>query len=321
MENPLAIATVALGQHPYHSLPSKIKAAAQHGFSAVEIVYNDLASYADSRLPKVTVQDAAEEIAALCTAYNVAILSLNPFRNFEGHSSPLSKRLEAARHWIEVAQLLKAHTGDENVIIPELQHLADMTAAIAPGLKISYEAVAWGAYVSTWQDSLRVVQLVGRDNFGLCLDSFHVVARLWGDITTESGKQEQPGKNVDDILQQSLDKFVATCPLDKIFYIQLSDGEKYWPPLSPQHRFYDANYPSLLIWSRNTRPFPLETEYGSYMPVAEVARAWLVGKRWKGYVSLEAFDWRMRDEENGPEDNARRGMESWKKLLAELKNT
>lgn len=196
-----------------------------------------------------------------------------------------------------------------------------MAAKIAPELKLAYEAVAWGSYVDTWQDSLRIVELVDRNNFGVCLDSFHVVARLWGDITTASGKKELPGQNVDDLLRQSLDEFVASCPLEKILYVQFSDGEKYSPPLSPEHRFYDATFPSALTWSRNSRPFPLETHYGGYMPVAEVAKAWLVEKKWKGYVSLEIFDWRMRDEENGPDENARRGIESWKNLVAEVQKS
>ena len=54
------------------------------------------------------------------------------------------------------------------------------------------------------------------------------------------------------------------------------------------------------------------------LAVTQVAKAWLVEKGWRGYVSFEVFDWRMRDEKNGPEDNARRGIESWKRLVAEL---
>ena len=330
MKNPLAIATVSLGQHPSHTLSSKIAAAAQHGFSALEIVYNDLKTHAASSVPRVTIQVAAEEISALCASHNLAVLSLNPFKNFEGHSSALSERLESARHWIEIARILKAQylqvpsqfdaensMGDENFIIAELQQLADLAAANAPGLKIAYEAVAWGSYVNTWQDSLRIVEVVNKDNFCVCLDAFHVIARLWGDITTESGQRET-GENVNDLLQQSLDEFITKFPLDKISYMQLSDGEKYSPPLSPEHRFYDASFPSALTWSRNTRPFPLEKEYGAYLPVTRVARAWLVEKGWKGYVSFETFDWRMREESNGPECNAKRAAESWRRLLAEL---
>lgn len=324
MENKLAIATVSLGQHPSHSLPDKILAAAQHGFAAVEMVYADLAAYALSKSPETSIEDAAREIAQLCTAQNIAILSLNPLKNFEGHPSPLTQRMDTARHWVHIARLLGARflqmpsqfdtgnsTGEEDVIIPELQKMVDMTAELAPGLGIAYEAVAWGSYVNTWQDSWRVVKLVDRANFGLCLDSFHVVARLWGDITAESGKQDG---NVDELLGKSLDEFVTACPIEKIFYVQFSDGERYSPPLAPGHRFYDPTFPSALTWSRNTRPFPLEEELGAYMPVVQVAHAWLVQKGWKGYVSLEVFDWRMRDEARRPVDNAARGMNSWKKL-------
>lgn len=327
-ENPLAIASVSLGQHPSHSLPDKIAAAAANNFSAVEIVYADLAAYAASQSPSLTLEDAARKIAKLCATQNIAILSLNPFKNFEGHHSPLEDRLNTARHWIQIANLLEAKyvqvpsqfdrensNGDEDVMISELQKLADLAAEIAPQVGIAYEAVAWGCYVDIWQDSLRIVQRVDRPNFGLCLDSFHIAARLWGDNTAESGKQEG---DVQAILHSSLTDFVDNCPIDKIFYVQLSDGERYAPPLSPEHRFYDSTFPPALTWSRHTRPFPLETEMGGYMPVLEIAKAWLVDKKWEGHVSFEVFDWRMRDEKNGPVSNAQRGHRSWEKLVAAL---
>ncbi|CRG87001.1 hypothetical protein PISL3812_04014 [Talaromyces islandicus] len=328
LQNPLAIASVSLGQHPSHSLPDKIAAAAANGFSALEIVYADLAAYAATRTPSLTLEDAARTIAELCTTQNMAVLSLNPFKNFEGHHSPLEDRLRTARHWIEIANLLKAKCiqvpsqfdrdnsdGNEDVMISELQKLADLTAEIAPQVGIAYEAVAWGCYVDTWQDSLRIVQRVDRPNFGLCLDSFHLAARLWGDNTAESGKRQG---DFHAILEESLTNFMNDCPTEKIFYVQLSDGERYAPPLNPEDRFYDSTFPPTLTWSRHTRPFPLETEMGGYMPVVDIAKAWLVHKDWKGYISFEVFDWRMRNEENGPVSNAQRGRRSWERLVAAL---
>jgi sugar phosphate isomerase/epimerase len=328
IKNPLAIASVSLGQHPSHALPDKITAAAANGFSAVEIVYADLAAYAASQGPPSTLENAARKIGDLCATENVSILSLNPFKNFEGHHSPLEDRLKIARHWIEIAHLLKAKYvqvpsqfdrdnsyGNEDVMVSELQALADLAAEIAPQVGIAYEAVAWGCYVDTWQDSLRIVQHVDRPNFGLCLDSFHVAARLWGDNTAESGKREG---DVQGILEASLTEFVKNCPMDRIFYMQLSDAERYTPPLSPEHRFYNSTFPPALTWSRHTRPFPLEIEMGGYMPVLDIAKAWLVDKKWKGYVSFEIFDWRMRDEKNGPVLNAQRGRRSWEKLIAAM---
>ncbi len=53
---------------------------------------------------------------------------------------------------------------------------------------IAYEALAWGQFVATWQDALKMVEKVERMNFGLCWDAFHVLARVWGDCTVPSGK-------------------------------------------------------------------------------------------------------------------------------------
>ncbi|KAI9929621.1 hypothetical protein MW887_001095 [Aspergillus wentii] len=223
----------------------------------------------------------------------MSVLALNPFKNFEGHNSPLFERLESARHWIEIAACLQASylqvpsqfdtansSGNWSVMVNELQQLADLAASHSLG--IAYEAVAWGSYIDTWED---------------CLGVRH---------------------EADSNLRASLDRFVQTCPLDKICYIQFSDGEKFSPPLSPQHRFYQAGFPPGLTWSRNMRPFPLETELGAYLPVVDIARTWLKQKGWKGVVSMEIFDWRMRDASRRPDENAKRGMRSWEKLVAAL---
>jgi hypothetical protein len=45
-------------------------------------------------------------------------------------------------------------------------------------------------------------------------------------------------------------------------------------------------------------------------------------KEWKGVVSMEIFDWRMReDASRQPNENAKRGMESWNKLVAALESS
>ncbi|KAJ5104919.1 hypothetical protein NUU61_002266 [Penicillium alfredii] len=322
----LAITTSSLGLHPSHSLPEKIKAAASNGFSLIEIVYQEIDDYGSSQNPPLNIHTAALAIAQLCSSVNLAVLALNPFKNFEGHNSPLPDRLESARHWIEIAACLGAKylqvpsqfdtansTGDWSLMVTELRQLSDL--ASSQSISIAYEAVAWGSYIDTWEDSLQMVQDVNSPNFGLCLDSFHVAARVWGDNTVESGVRV----DTDVALQASLDRFVESCPLDRIFYVQFSDGERVLPPLSPRHRFYQEGFPSGLTWSRNMRVFPLETELGAYLPVVEIARAWLHRKQWTGVVSIEIFDWRMRDDESRrPDENANRGMRSWEKLVDAL---
>ena len=326
--NALAITTSSLGLHPSHSLPEKIHAAASANFSAIEIVYQELEDYALSQTPILSIRDAAHVIEEICASANVAVLALNPFKNFEGHDSPLEDRLHSARKWLDIAACLGAKylqvpsqfdtsnsSGDWPRMVAELRQLADIAASYSIG--IVYEAVAWGSYVNTWEDSLRMVQDVDRKNFGLCLDSFHIAARLWGDNTVASGVREDAGTN----LQISLDRFVETCPLDKILYVQISDGEKFDPPLTTQHRFDRGGFPPALSWSRNMRPFPLDKEQGAYFPIVTIADALLKRKGWKGPVSIETFDWRTReDESRRPHDTAKRGMESIRRLAAALGN-
>ncbi|RAK91112.1 putative 4-hydroxyphenylpyruvate dioxygenase [Aspergillus costaricaensis CBS 115574] len=326
--NPLAITTSSLGLHPSHSLTEKIRAAASASFFAIEIVYQELEDYALSQTPPVSIHDAARTISRLCLSANLSVLSLSPFKNFEGHNSPLEERLDRARNWLEIAACLKAKylqvpsqfdtgnsSGDWTRMVEDLQALSDLAASYSVG--IAYEAVAWGTYIDTWEESLRMAQDVNRENFGLCLDSFHVAARVWGDNMVESGIRE----DADLALRQSLDRFVETCPSGKIFYVQLSDAEKFVPSLQPGHHFYREDFPPALSWSRNMRPFPLEEDLGAYFPVAVIAHAWLNRKGWKGVVSIEIFDWRMRDESRRPSDNVGRAVESMRKLTSVLGST
>ncbi|KAJ5618236.1 4-hydroxyphenylpyruvate dioxygenase [Penicillium herquei] len=325
--NPLAITTSSLGLHPSHTLPEKIQAASS-SFCAIEIVYQELEDYALSQTPPVSMYDAAREVSQLCSSANLTVLSLNPFKNFEGHNSSLEERLDRARTWLSIAANLKAKyiqvpsqfdkeqsSGDWTRMVTDLQVLSDLAASYSVG--IAYEAVAWGTYIDTWEDSLRMVQDVNRENFGLCLDSFHIAARVWGDNTAESGIRE----DADLALAKSLDLFVDTCPLNKIFYVQLSDGEKFIPPLKPGHRFYQEGFHPALSWSRNMRPLPLEGHLGAYLPVTAIADAWLKRKGWKGVVSIEIFDWRMRDESRRPNENVERAVLSLQKLYSKLEMT
>lgn len=84
----------------------KIHTASQNDFSGIEIVYSDLSSYSTSQsLPLLT---AAKHINQLCASQKLTILSLAPFQNFEAHTSPLSTRLESAKHWLKISQALGA---------------------------------------------------------------------------------------------------------------------------------------------------------------------------------------------------------------------
>lgn len=318
-----AIATISLGKHQSHTLERKLVAAAKHGFQGIELVHSDLLSHAE--VNGLSPQESARNIRELCKSLGLEILSLNPLKNFEGNVElSLQRRLENARLWIELAiaagssivqvpsQFLANSVGDDEVIIPELQALADLAAEY--NIKIAYEAVAFAKYNYLWQHSLRVVEAVNRSNFGLCLDSYHIHSRIWADPYTTSGKRLTGDRD----LEASMTEFLASCPKHSIFYIQLSDASKFDPPLTDDSFLFDGLElkDARLAWSRSARPFPLE--HPGYFPLNEIAKTWLVDFGWNGWVSIEGFLRETEQEVNGPEVMASRAMKSIEQLLSNL---
>lgn len=324
LSNKLAVGSLSLGQHASHSLDEKIRLAAQHGFSGIEVVYSDLERY--SKLQNLSMLHGAEQIRELCERYDIDILSLAPFKNFEGHDSPLEKRLHVAQHWIDIARKLKASylqvpaqygkacIQDPGVIISELQQLADLGTAEEPIVAIAYEPMSWSIHNSTWEAALQTINAVNRSNFGLCLDCFHVFTKLWASPFTPTGKYPTAGHDLKDSLTRFRDQF----PIEKLFFVQLSDAERFDPPFSEKHPWYVEGEAPEFTWSKHARPFPLENEYGAYLPVGEFLEACVVQKGFKGWVSLEVFDRRMRDETFEPKIAAARARGSWAKLLREI---
>lgn len=319
-ENNLALGTSCLGLHPSHYLDVKLRAAANHGFTGIEIVYGDLERFSDRH--KLSMTAAADRIRQLCDNSGLHILSLCPFENFEGSQAPLEERLEVAKSWMNIARILKAKhiqvpaqfdrsaSTDESVIVSELQQLADLGLAVEPIVAIAYEPMGWSIRYSTWESALQLSNLVDRPNFGLCLDSFHEASKHWGNPADPSGKQPRADQNLADSLQ----RFEKEFPIEKLFYVQLSDGERFDPLYSKSHPWYLEGEDPLFTWSKHARPFPLESEIGGCMPVVEIVRTWLVNKGFNGWISLETFDRRMRDSTFKPEDGASRAVRSIKRL-------
>ncbi|KAF4555903.1 3-dehydroshikimate dehydratase-like protein 3 [Elsinoe fawcettii] len=320
----LALSTTCLGLHPNHHLEDKLEAAARYGFKGIEIVYADLENY--SRRHGISLQKAADKIAYLCKHHDLHVLSLCPFENFEGSSSPLNQRLQEAKRWLEIANGLgAAHMqvpaqyrpdaiGDESTIVAELQALSDLASSMDPPIKIAYEPMSWSIYHSLWQEALRLCDAVDRSNFGLCVDTFHIASRIWGDPYAQDGMQKDGPRR----LEYSLRRFVADVPMEKLFYIQLSDGEKLDPPFSETHPWYAEGEAAEFSWSKHGRPFPLETQFGGYFPVKEMLKAWLIDMNYQGWISFETFDERMREEGFKLREGARRAEQSWQLLWKEV---
>lgn len=321
MDQKLAICTQSMGWHPSHTLEEKIKAAHNAGIKGFELNMIDVENFADRH--SKSQLEAAKDISALCKSADIEVFALTSLVNFEGAPTPLDGRLKTAGEWMDAARELdcrvlqipsnfsKDAIGDEAIIVGELRALADMGSRRDPPVSIAYEALAWGLHVADWEESLRVVNLVDRANFGLCLDTYHVLARVWADPSTVSGVR--PGAA--SALRDTIERFRSTCPPEKIIYVQLCDGEKMSPPILPGHPTYREDKAATHSWCMYGRIFPLEVEEGAYFPMEEILRAWLVESGWNGWVSMETFHRDMEKEEFGPKIWAERATKSWDRVM------
>jgi sugar phosphate isomerase/epimerase len=111
---PLSYATGSIGCHPSDSLPRKIEAIANAGFTAVELSFFDLRVYASQQFNSQIAEEdyrelcaAAREIKNHCRAAKLDIIMLQPLSNFEGWPKGSRERAVAfsrATGWIEIMQ-------------------------------------------------------------------------------------------------------------------------------------------------------------------------------------------------------------------------
>lgn len=227
-----SIATVCLSG----GLVEKLHACAAAGFDGVEIMDADLiASY-----------ESPEEIRALCQRLGLTIDLFQPFRDVEGVTDDVFadnlRRAEAkfkimGRLGAEL-MLLCSNAGtatidDDDLAARQLGELADRAAV--HGIRIAYEALAWGRYVDDYRHAWKIVQLADRPNLGVCLDSFHILSR---------GHDPAEIEQID---------------AEKIFFLQLADA----PTLDMD----------VLSWSRHHRLFPGEGNFPLVDFLTHVLRA------------------------------------------------
>ncbi|HWS34282.1 MAG TPA: TIM barrel protein [Actinoplanes sp.] len=210
-----SIATVCVSG----TLDDKLTAAAAAGFDGIELFENDL----------VVSPWSPAEVRSRSADLGLTIDLYQPFRDLEsadhGH---FTRSLERASRKFDVMADLGVNTvlvcssvaadapDDDDLIAAQLSALADRAAE--RGMRIAYEALAWGRHVSTWDRSWRIVRQADHPALGLCLDSFHVLSR---EISPAGIADITPGK---------------------IFFLQLADA--------PHLRM------DVLQWSRHHRLFP-----------------------------------------------------------------
>ncbi|MDF2074039.1 bifunctional sugar phosphate isomerase/epimerase/4-hydroxyphenylpyruvate dioxygenase family protein [Pseudomonas mendocina] len=215
-----SIATVSLSG----TLPEKLEAIAAAGFDGVEIFENDLLYYDGS----------PSEIRKRCADLGLAITLFQPFRDFEGcRRDRLQRNIDRAERKFDLMQELGTDLvlvcsnvaadslGDDEILIDDLRLLGERAGA--RGLRIGYEALAWGRHVNTYQQVWNLVRQADHPAVGVILDSFHTLS-LKGDPAA-----------------------IADIPGDKIFFVQMADA----PILAMD----------VLEWSRHFRCFPGQGEF------------------------------------------------------------
>ncbi|WP_433755244.1 bifunctional sugar phosphate isomerase/epimerase/4-hydroxyphenylpyruvate dioxygenase family protein [Nocardia sp. CA-135398] len=233
-----SVATVSLSG----SLEDKVTAIAEAGFDGFEVFEPDFVSSAL----------APSELRSRATDLGLSIDLYQPFRDLDSvdHQQFL-RNLERAERKFDLMQQLGCETMlvcssplptavcDDALLAEQLHELAER--AHRRGLRIAYEALAWGAHVNTYRHAWRIVADADHPALGTCLDSFHILSR--GD--DPSGIRDIPG--------------------EKIFFLQLADA----PRLSMD----------VLSWSRHHRNFPGQgnfdlAAFGAHVQAAGYTGPW-----------------------------------------------
>lgn len=211
------IATVSIAG----DFKDKLAAIAKAGFTGIEIFEQDFIAYDES----------PRDIGRMVRDHGLEIMLFQPFRDFEGLPDPLRARaLARAERKFDVMQEL----GTDLVLVcssvhPEALGGIDRAAAdfhelgeraARRGLRVGFEALAWGRYVNDHRDAWEIVRRADHPNIGIILDSFHTLGRK---IPADT---------------------IRRIPGDRIFFVQLADAP--------------AIEMDLLYWSRHFRNMPGE---------------------------------------------------------------
>ncbi|KAH8712761.1 3-dehydroshikimate dehydratase [Beauveria bassiana] len=318
----LAITSVSLGRGTAgHNFVHKMDMAQKHGYKGVELFHDDLASITRMMPGGLT---KANELEA-------ARIIHQPFWHYEGllDRSKHFEHVEKLFFWFKLARALETDmiqipsnflpksqlSSDPRLAIQDLQKVADFGLLQEPPMRFVYEALAWGTHCDTWERSWEIVQQVDRPNFGLCLDTFNIAARVWADPTDPTGRN----KDSDELLAQSLALMAEIVDVSKVFCVQVVDAERLASPLLPGHEFHDEAQPPRMSWSRNCRLFYGESDRGACLPVKQIARVIFKDLGYQGWVSMELFHRRMAEEDaTVPRELAARGAVAWKKLVRDV---
>ncbi|PGH11506.1 hypothetical protein AJ79_04881 [Helicocarpus griseus UAMH5409] len=345
-KNRAAIATVSLGSWKFHSLPDRLRQAADAGFQSIDLMENDWAEYLRSHIGNVdddkiwepTTENLAiaKKLGDLVKSLNMSICCAQPLRQIEGFTDAKQRMKNLAtvvnhfpflRAFNTDLMFICSNIGAENSTIElktvanDLRQIGDMAAAYAkqdggPMIRIGYEGLSW-ALRNTWSSTWEVVRAANRPNVGLIVDSFNWLAVEFADPYNKEGHGRiYPTLEESlDVLCSSIASMVASVPAEKIFLLQIADAELVDPGTLNLTRCQNPDAPDLLPWSRNFRVFPMEEELGAYMPV-ELITAAILAAGYDGPLSMEVFS-RSLERPGGdvPKTHALRAFRSFEVIM------
>ncbi len=215
-----SIATVSVSG----TLVEKLAAIRAAGFDGVEIFENDLLYFDGS----------PADIRRRCADLGLQIMLFQPFRDFEGVSKErLAQNLNRAQRKFELMHELGTDLvlvcsnvnanviADDALIVDQLGQLAML--AEREGVRVGFEALAWGKHVYSYRHAWKLVDAVNHPRLGVILDSFHTLS-------------------IDDPVDP-----IADIPGDRIAFVQIADA-----PLQKM---------DVLEWSRHYRCFPGQGDF------------------------------------------------------------
>ncbi|TLP48401.1 MULTISPECIES: bifunctional sugar phosphate isomerase/epimerase/4-hydroxyphenylpyruvate dioxygenase family protein [Cohaesibacter] len=200
------------------ALEDKLAAFAAAGFDSIEITEQDFA--VQGRTPT--------EIGQMVRDQGLSIRLFKPALDFEGLPEASRRR---AFDRIERRFNAMAELGTDLLLIcsatsPDCLGGVDRMAndftelgelAQKYGMRVGYEALAWGRHISDYRDAWEVVRRANHPAIGLVLDSYHTLAR---GLSSES---------------------IRAIPADKLFHVQLADA----PAVSMDLQYKSRNFRSL----------------------------------------------------------------------------
>ena len=159
------------------TLPVKLRAIKDAGFSQVMLLARDIAAHAEG------VDDAIEVVKKS----GLRVTGFQVLRDFEGLTGNLHEyKIDVAKSMLEMCAALGSKvllicsstsvhaTDDRDVIAKDLRKLAML--ALPLGINIAYEGLSWGRHINEFPQAWDVVCRADAPNLGIAIDSFHIFA-------------------------------------------------------------------------------------------------------------------------------------------------